>query len=192
MTFALADPTPRSIRSTADEQRVRILACAVEVFAGAGYRATPVADIAAAAKVSTAYVFRLFDGKLGLFVAAVDSCYAQVVVALSAAVENSASSDPADRLEAMSRAYIELIRDRSLIALQVHAQSACDVPEIRDAVRRGIAEVVRVMSRESGADDASVQHALAYGQLCHLVVQAGLGEVDASWARVVDIGIRHN
>lgn len=179
------------IRSTAEEQRVRILACAVEVFARSGYRATPVADIASAAKVSTAYVFRLFDGKLGLFVAAVDSCYAQVVDALAAAV-HEASSDPTERLEAMSNAYIELIRDRSLIALQVHAQSACDVPEIRDAVRRGIAEVVRVMSRESGADDTAVQQALAYGQLCHLVVQVGLGEVDASWARVVDHGIRHD
>ena len=37
----------------------------------------------------------------------------------------------------MSAAYVELIRDRNLIMLQVHAQSACDVPEIRDAVRRG-------------------------------------------------------
>ena len=182
----------RGIRSTAEDQRIRILACAVEVFARSGYRATPVADIAAAAKVSTAYVFRLFDGKLGLFVAAVDSCYGQVGAALTAAIDQHPSTDPGERLEAMSRAYIELIRDRSLIALQVHAQSACDVPEIRDAVRRGIAEIVRLMSRESGADDASVQQALAYGQLCHLVVQVGLGDVDASWARVVDRGIRHD
>ena len=192
MSIASTVAKPRGIRSTAEDQRIRILACAVEVFAGSGYRATPVAEIASAAQVSTAYVFRLFDGKLGLFVAAVDSCYAQVVIALAAAAENSTSSDPAGRLEAMSLAYIELIRDRSLIALQVHAQSACDVPEIRDAVRRGIADVVRVMSRESGADDAAVQQALAYGQLCHLVVQVGLGEVDAAWARVVDHGIRHD
>ncbi len=74
----------------------------------------------------------------------------------------------------------------------MHAQSACDVPEIREAVRAGLALVVRVMSRDSGADAVSVQRSLAYGQLCHLVVQAGLGDVDADWARVVDHGIRHD
>lgn len=179
-------------RSTAEDQRVRIVASAVEVFAVAGYRATPVTDVAKAAKISPAYVFRLFDGKLGLFVAAVEDCYQQVASAMSTAVEDHPEWSPTDKLDAMTQAYIELIRDRSLIALQVHAQSACDVPEIRDAVRAGIALVVRVMSRDSGADDVSVQRSLAYGQLCHLVVQAGLSDVDAAWARVVDHGIRHD
>ena len=36
----------------------------------------------------------------------------------------------------------ELIGDRSLLMLQVHAQSAADVPEIREALRRGYADVV--------------------------------------------------
>jgi AcrR family transcriptional regulator len=182
----------RGPRSTADAQRVRILASAVEVFARSGYQATPVADIAAAAGVSTAYVFRLFDGKLGLFVAAIDDCYAQVAAAMIEGAANSGGTSAADVLDAMSTAYVALIRDRSLIALQVHAQSACDVPEIRDAVRRGLATVVRTVSVESGAVDADIQRFLAYGQLCHLIVQAGLGEVDSSWARIVDHGIRHD
>jgi AcrR family transcriptional regulator len=179
-------------RSTAEDQRVRTIASAVEVFAIAGYRATPVTDVAKAAKISPAYVFRLFDGKLGLFVAAVEHCYEQVAAAMSGAVAEHPEWSPTDKLDAMTQAYIELIRDRSLIALQVHAQSACDVPEIREAVRAGLALVVRVMSRDSGADAVSVQRSLAYGQLCHLVVQAGLGDVDADWARVVDHGIRHD
>jgi len=192
MTFPMTAAPARGVRSTAIDQRVRIVAKAVETFARSGYQATPVADVAVAAQVSTAYVFRLFDGKLGLFVAAVDDCYGQVATAMLAGAQRSSSSDPADKLEAMTSAYVDLIRDRSLIALQVHAQSACDVPEIRDAVRRGIAKVVRIVSDESGADDASVQRFLAYGQLCHLVVQAGLGDVDATWARLVDHGIRHD
>ncbi|MFE1664803.1 TetR/AcrR family transcriptional regulator [Microbacterium sp. P02] len=182
-----------SVRSTADEQRVRIIACAVDTFARAGYRATPVADVADAAKVSTAYVFRLFDGKLGLFVAAVDDCYDRVTAALIAGAEavEDPGADAAARLDAMSDAYVALIRDQSLIALQVHAQSACDVPEIRDAVRRGIGRIVTAVTRETGADAASVQRFLAYGQLCHLIVQAGIGDVDAAWARIVDDGIDH-
>lgn len=180
------------LRSTAEAQRVRILARAVDVFARSGYQATPVADIAAAAEVSTAYVFRLFDGKLGLFVAAVDDCYEQVAAAMTAGAAGSTGRTPAEILEAMSTAYIALIHDRSLIALQVHAQSACDVPEIREAVRRGIAKVVRTVSAESGAGDDDIQRFLAYGQLCHLIVQAGLGDVESSWARLVDHGIRHD
>lgn len=181
----------RGPRSTADDQRTRIVARAVEVFARSGYRATPVADVATAAEVSPAYVFRLFDGKLGLFVAAVDACYGRVGDALVVGGEGSATSDPADRLAAMSAAYVALIADQTLIALQVHAQSACDVPEIRDAVRRGIRRVVEVVTAGSGADAAAVQRFLAYGQLCHLVVQAGLADVDTAWARVVDHGLSH-
>jgi AcrR family transcriptional regulator len=179
------------LRSTAEAQRARILACAVDVFARSGYQATPVADVAAAAGVSTAYVFRLFDGKLGLFVAAVDECYEQVASAMAAGAEASSGTSSAAILDAMSAAYVALIRDRSLIALQVHAQSACDVPEIREAVRRGLATVVRTVSTLSGAGADDVQRLLAYGQLCHLIVQAGLDGVDNSWARVVDHGIRH-
>lgn len=179
-------------RSTAEAQQVRILDRAVEVFARSGYQSTPVTDVASEAKVSPAYVFRLFDGKLGLFVAAVDECYDRVTKAMTDGASNAATSDPADVLEAMSSAYVALIRDRSLIALQVHAQSACDVPEIQEAVRRGISKVVRTVSAESGADPDAVQGFLAYGQLCHLIVQAGLGDVDSSWARIVDHGIRHD
>lgn len=180
------------IRSTAEAQRERILASAVDVFARSGYQATPVADVAAAAGVSTAYVFRLYDGKLGLFLAAVDECYEQVAATMKAGAESSPEGSPAEILEAMSTAYIALIRDRSLIALQVHAQSACDVPEIQEAVRRGLAKVVRTVSVESGANDDDVQRFLAYGQLCHVIVQAGLGDVESSWARLLDHGIRHD
>lgn len=184
-------PSSRGIRSTAEDQRVRIITRAVEVFARTGYHATPVSEIAEAAKVSTAYVFRLFDGKLGLFVAAVDDCYSRVAAAMLSGASSSTGSTPSEKLDAMTSAYISLIADHSLIALQAHAQSACSVPQIQDAVRRGIADIVHVVTQESGADQASVQRFLAYGQLCHLVVQAGLGDVDASWARTVDTGITH-
>lgn len=178
-------------RSTADEQRTRIVVHALARFSRAGYHATPVMEIAEAAQVSPAYVFRLFPGKLGLFVATIEYCYDQVASALLAGAETSASSKPDDVLEAMSEAYVNLIRDRDLIMLQVHAQSACDVPEIRDAVRRGIATIVREVSRVSGADPLAVQRFLAYGQLCHLIVQAGLDDVRESWAELITAGMSH-
>ncbi|PPH01272.1 TetR family transcriptional regulator [Rathayibacter sp. AY1E4] len=183
-------PSPSS-RSTAEAQRERITAAALHVFARTGYAATPITEVAAEAGVSPAYVFRLFPGKLGVFVAAVDRCYEQVATTLAAAGEASPSSDPADRLEAMTVAYIDLIADRDLIMLQSQAQSACEVPEIREAVRRGISAVVRTVTVVSGADGPAVQRFVAYGQLCHLIVQTDLGGVDSEWARIVSDGIRH-
>ncbi|PPF43277.1 MULTISPECIES: TetR/AcrR family transcriptional regulator [unclassified Rathayibacter] len=183
-------PSPSS-RSTAEAQRERITAAALHVFARTGYAATPITEVAAEAGVSPAYVFRLFPGKLGVFVAAVDRCYEQVASTLAAAGEASPSSDPADRLEVMTVAYIDLIADRDLIMLQSQAQSACDVPEIREAVRRGISAVVRTVTVVSGADGPAVQRFVAYGQLCHLIVQTDLGGVDSEWARIVSDGIRH-
>jgi AcrR family transcriptional regulator len=185
-----ADGRPPS-RSTAEDQRRRILGHAVRVFAQAGYRATPVADIAAAAEVSTAYVFRLFGGKLELFVEAVESCFEQVAAAMVAGGQRARSPEPDDKLAAMTDAYVELISDQALIALQVHATSACDIPEIRDAVRRGLAKTTQVVESASGADPAAVQRFMAYGQLCHLTVQARLHELDAPWAHTLTQGIRH-
>jgi len=178
-------------RSTAEDQRVRIVSRAVGEFSRVGYHATPVAEVAAAAGVSPAYVFRLFPGKLGLFVATVDHCYDLVEQALVAGGEAAPSTDPDVVLAAMTDAYVDLIADRNLIMLQVHAQAASDIPEIRDAVRRGMAKVVRSVTRVSGAEPGAVQRFIAYGQLCHLIVQADLFDVDETWAQTVSAGIRH-
>ena len=191
MTDATRTRTTGGLRSTAEEQRARIVDGAIAGFSRAGYHATPVTEIADAAGISPAYIFRLFDGKLGLFVETVDHCYGKVAATLVAAGEASGSENPTEILAAMSDAYVELIRDRNLIMLQVHAQSACDVPEIRDAVRRGIALTVREVIRVSGAEPSAIQHFLAYGQLCHLIVQADLDQVEDSWATLVTAGIRH-
>ncbi|HEY8912467.1 TetR/AcrR family transcriptional regulator [Lacisediminihabitans sp.] len=178
-------------RSTAEAQRSKIVSRAVRVFAHAGYHATPVAQVAEAAGVSPAYVFRLFPGKLALFVAAVQHCYERVRVGLVASAEATDGTTPEEILAAMSDAYVDLIRDRDLIMLQVHAQSACDVPEIRAAVQRGLAELVTAVTDASGADAPSVQRFIAYGQLCHLIVQADLASIDETWAHTLSDGIQH-
>jgi hypothetical protein len=91
----------------------------------------------------------------------------------------------------MGGAYAELIRDRTLLMLQVHAQSVADVPEIGAALRAGLAAVTEFAKRRSGADDEQVQQFIAFGQLCHLIVTAQIETVDADWARLLARGIRH-
>ena len=179
------------MRSTAESQRPRVTASAVRVFARTGYHATPVTAVAADAGISPAYVFRLFTDKLGLFVAALDHCFERVREALDAGADRAAGTSPQEVLDAMGTAYAELIADRDLLVLQVHAQSACDVPEVREALQRGLSSVVRLAQRRSGAPDADVQRFTAYGQLCHLIVTLDLDAVDAPWAKALTTGMTH-
>lgn len=180
-------------RSTAEARRADVIAHAVAAFARTGYFATRVGEVAEAAGISEAYVFRLFGDKLGLFLAAFDHGCVQIVAALAAGAERAqgAGTTPADVLDAMADAYADLIADRALVALQVHAQSAAGVPEIGAAVRHAYETVVTFVQARSGADDASVQRFMAYGQLCHLIATTGLDAVAAPWARLLTAGIRH-
>jgi hypothetical protein len=77
----------------------------------------------------------------------------------------------------MGDAYAQLISDRDLLMLQVHALSAVDVPEIAAATRRGIERMITLIQERTGASDAAVQQFMAYGQLCHLIVAAGLTDL---------------
>lgn len=177
--------------STSDARRDAVVDAAIAEFARGGYHSTPISAVAARADISPAYVFKLFPGKVSLFVAALDRCYELVVHALSNGAARAEGTDPGKILYEMGGAYAELIADRNLLMLQVHAQSAADTPEIADAVRRGLAKVTEFARSRSGAADDEVQRFVAYGQLCHLVATLDLDERAGDWAAVLSAGIRH-
>ncbi len=178
-------------RTTADVRRETIASAALRVFSRTGYHATPVADIAAAAGFSQAYVFRLFSDKLTLFVAALDLCFTRIGQAIGEG-SNRATDRTSDAiLQAMGDAYAELIADRDLLMMQVHAQSASDIPQVREVMRRGLAAIIEIVQEQSGGDQVAVQQFIAYGQLCHLIVTSGLDDIDASWARTLTTGMTH-
>jgi AcrR family transcriptional regulator len=177
--------------STAEARSSAVVSSAVTEFARTGYLGTPIASVAAHAKISPAYVFKLFPSKERLFVAALDHCFELVVAALERGADAASSHSPHDVLDAMGLAYAELIADRELLMLQVHAQSAADIPEIGESLRRGLERVTTFASSRSRADDKSVQRFIAYGQLCHLIVTAGLDSQSGAWAAILTDGIRH-
>ena len=179
------------ILSTADDRREAVLDSAIATFAVGGYLGTPIAAVATAADISPAYVFKLFPSKEGLFVAALERCFERIEQALERGAREADGETPTAILDRMGEAYAELIADRSLLMLQVHAQSASDTPEIREALRRGLARITRFAGIRSGADPDAVQRFIAYGQLCHLVVTAGLEEIPEEWAHTLTNGIRH-
>ena len=177
--------------STAEVRHEAVVASAITTFAQGGYRATPIADVAAHARISPAYVSKLFSSKVQLFVAALDACYDRILEALEDGAAASGSAAPEAVLDAMGAAYAALVADRDLLMLQVHAQGATDVPEIAEAVRRGIARVTDFVRSRSRADGAQVQQFIAFGQLCHLLTTIDAFAVDAPWATTLTDGIRH-
>ncbi len=136
-------------------------------------------------------MFKLFPTKEELFVAAIDRCYRLIEATLAESADAATSTGPDDILAAMAAGYAGLIADRSVLKLQVHAQSASDVPAIRAAVRRGLAAIVSFVKQRSGADDDAVQRFIAFGQLCHLITTTEIFELRADWARILAHNIRH-
>ncbi|MGN2637685.1 hypothetical protein ACTD5D_16115 [Nocardia takedensis] len=91
----------------------------------------------------------------------------------------------------MGGAYAELLADNRLLMLQVHAQSATDIPEIAQAMRRGLARVTDFAATRSGGEAEQVQRFIAYGQLCHLITTLDIEDTGEPWARMLTAGIRH-
>lgn len=178
--------------SRSDQRRDAVVDAAITEFARTGYHGTPISTVAATAQISPAYVFKLFPSKVTLFVAALERCFDSIERAMSSgAARLDDGAGPEQILYAMGGAYAELIGDKSLLMLQVHAQSVADVPEIGEALRRGLAGVTELAKRRSGAEDELVQRFIAFGQLCHLITTLGLEGDTSPWATILTAGIRH-
>ncbi|MGW2541946.1 TetR/AcrR family transcriptional regulator [Kitasatospora sp. NPDC001574] len=182
---------PRQL-STAEERRETVLRTAIGAFAARGYFGTTTTEVAKAAGISQAYVYRLFPSKEALFVAVVDHCFVRVRGSLERGAAEAKGSSSDLVLAAMGGAYAKLISDHDLMLVQLHAQAAAvSEPAVREAVRRGYARLVEYVRGASGGDDRQVQEFFATGMLCHLLVSLGVEAVDAPWARTLAAGITH-
>ena len=177
--------------STADLRKETVINSAMTLFAKTGYFGTTVADVAKGAGISSAYVFRLFPSKEELFLAALDRCYTTIVNSVMAIAGVSQTRDSQAVLDAIGAMYAQLIGDSTLIMLQVQAQCVATIPTIRTAVHQGLKMAVEAIAQRSEADPAEIQRMMAYGQLCHLIVVAGLHKVDAKWANTLTQGMLH-
>lgn len=181
----------RTNLSDADTRREAIIEAALLAFADAGFQATPVTAVAARAGISQAYVFKLFPTKEELFIAAVERCFTRIEETLENSAQTVSSGDADAMLYAMGDGYASLIADRSILMIQVHAQSASDVPAIRATMRGGLKRIVTYVKQRTGASDEAVQRFIAFGQLCHLITTTDIDELGEDWARLVARGIRH-
>ncbi len=175
---------PTRTLSTADERRETILQAAERVFAARGLHGTPTLEIAKAAGISQAYLFRLFPTKAELFTALNERCNSRVYETfVAAAAEAKAAGE--NVLSAMGRAYVGLLADRNLLLNQLHSFAACDDPALREQMRASFERLVELVERESGADAEEVRAFFAHGMLLNVLAAMGAQDVDAHWAQVL-------
>jgi AcrR family transcriptional regulator len=167
-------------RLTAEERRADVIAAAAKEFAVRGYAGTSTQVIARRVGVSQPYLFQLFDTKKDLFLAAVSACFARTRAAFesSAAAVRDETTDPTAILHAMGLTYVDLLRDRDMLRLQLHAYAACEDPDIQRVVRDEWTALYDAVARVSGADEAALHVWFAEGML--LNVAASIGDLDAA------------
>jgi AcrR family transcriptional regulator len=179
-----AATTTRTL-STADERRAELIDAAVRVFAERGYSA-PTTEIAKAAGISQAYLFRLFPTKVDLFIAAHQETSRRMNATFREAA-NLARAEGLDPLEVMGNAYGDLLeRDRDVLLVRLHAQTASgNEPAIRDEVQRCFRDLYEYAERETGASPERIREWFAYGMLCDTMASMDADHLDEPWARVL-------
>lgn len=170
--------SPRTL-STADERRETVLEAAVAVFAARGFSGTPTTEVARAAGISHAYLFRLFPTKSDLAIAVTERCHERIIAAFreTAAKARAAGEDV---MHAMGEAYTALVADQQLLQLQLHSQAAAVAdPALRDASRAGFGRIVDVVAEETGAAPETVGSFIACGMLINTL--SAIGATDEPW-----------
>jgi AcrR family transcriptional regulator len=177
-------PTERARRRVpAAERREALISAAVHEFAHGGLHGTPVARIARRVGVAQPYVFSLFPSKRDLFLAALERSFERVADTFRAAAGDfhagRAPADCEDVLEAMGRAYVELLlNDRDYLMLQHQSYAACDDDLVRARVRHRYAELVELAGELSGAETERLDDFFRHGMA--LNVAAALDVEDLS------------
>jgi len=185
--MAAAQGTARKLQ-TAEERREDVLHAAMPLFAVKGYYGTPTTDIARAAGISQAYLFRLFPTKEELFIAVAERCMDSVREAFRRAAAPHAGDEDA-MFVAMGDAYETLLADRDLLLMQLQSYAACQEPAIRTAVRRHYGLIVDMVRETTGADQERVSSFFATGMLLMVVAAMSAHELDAPWAVGLMAGI---
>jgi len=182
---------PARRRVPAAERREELIAAAAHEFAHGGLHGTPVERIARRVGVAQPYVFSLFPSKRDLFLAALERGFERVADTFHSAAaefaEGRAAADCEDTLEAMGRAYKEmLLSDRDYLMLQHQSYAACDDEVVRGCVRRRYAELVDLARRLSGAESERIDDFFRHGMALNVAAALGVEDLSVGCTWVAD------
>lgn len=160
-------------------RREEIIRAAIEVFAEIGYYKATTANVAKRAEISQPYVFRFFDTKEALLLAALETAWARI----AGSFRKVADSVGAGSLEQeLIEAYEEILAGhRPETLLHMQAQTIPDAP-IREAMQKGLREVRGIVLdafRKHGIPNPEERTMLflARGMLCNIAMALGLPEL---------------
>lgn len=174
-----AKPVPRK-RVPADERREQVLVAAASVIARDGMHAASTAEIAKRSGISHAYLFRLFPTKESLL-CAVARENGRVMLSTMAEAGEAAAARGEDPMMAMGLAFQDLLRDRTMLQVNLQGVSASgSVPAVAEVMRDAWAEIVAMIERITGEGPDAVREFVAQGML--LLVISGLGAEESPWA----------
>jgi AcrR family transcriptional regulator len=168
-------------RLTADQRRRLVLEAAVAEFARGGLEGTSTEAIARRAGISQPYLFRLYSTKKALFIATVEAGFERIIDTFEQAAKGL---DDDAVLEALAQAYTELLQDRHLLLIQLHAYAACSDPDIRAATRRAFRRMWSAISGLAGISGEQLARFVAMGMLLNVAAAMDLDEVDQEWAQL--------
>lgn len=176
-----ASTTSRQL-STAAERREALIEAALQVFSEHGYHGTPTTEIARAAGISQAYLFRLFPTKAELYVATIERCNERIQDAMREAAAAPRAEDE-DVFGQMGLAYTALLREPAILRGTLHsfAAAAGGDPEVLAAVRSGYAGLVALVKQLTGADQDRIREFFATGMLLTVLASMDVRSVDAEW-----------
>lgn len=179
-------------RLTADERRAEIIEAAVKAFASGGLDGTSTEDVARLAGVSQPYLFRLFGTKRDLFLAAVGRAFDRIEAEFDHAATRPDARGPevgmSPVLLAIGNRYQELLADRTLLRIQMHAYVACDDPVVRVVVRARFARLVHRVAALSGEPAENLRTFFAEGMLLNVAASMDLAQADVAWLHLCDGG----
>lgn len=160
-------------------RKTDIISSAIEVFAETGYFRATTAQVAERAKISQPYVFRFFDTKEALLLAALEASWRRVIQSFRKVVDSAAP----ERLESdLIRAYEEILAShRNEVLLQMQAQTIRE-QVIQEAMRDGFRQVrdmVLSAFRKAGIEQPEERTMLflARGMLCNVSAALNMPEL---------------
>ena len=151
-----------STRLPARQRRQQLLDTALDVFSGAGFHATTMDDIAAAAGVTKPVLYQHFTSKRSLYLHLVDDVGQRMARAITA--QTSDTDSPRRQVELGVAAYFDFVAENQaafLLLFEGADRSDADVAEAVNRIEDSMAEIVAPLI-EAGIE-AEQQRALAYG-----------------------------
>jgi AcrR family transcriptional regulator len=167
-------------RKTAEERREEILVVAMAEFGEHGLDGTSTDTIARKAGISQPYLFRLFGTKKELYLESVRRCLRETLRLFQ---DVSAGKTGEEALDAIGRAYMGLLEDRTRLQAQLQAYADCDDDEVREVVREGYGRLVDYAERVSGAGPERIRDFFAFGMLLNVFAAMDLLGHPTPWGK---------